>query len=119
MIWKIVKLIKKEKKISADNNKKIELTVSSKKDNSSDILDSSDVSSDIIPKRKNRKKKKSDSSDASENEFEVERIVEEKIEKGKTLFHIKWKGWGSEHNTWEPKEHLSEITLKNWTKEKK
>ena len=38
--------------------------------------------------------------------FEAERIVAKKICKGKPLFMIKWQGYCSSQNTWEPKTHL-------------
>jgi hypothetical protein len=39
--------------------------------------------------------------------FEVEKIVSKKVEDGKTLYQIKWKGYSITDNTWEPIEHLN------------
>ncbi len=38
--------------------------------------------------------------------FEVEEIVDEKVENGQTLFYLKWKNYSSKVNTWEPEKHL-------------
>ena len=38
--------------------------------------------------------------------FEAEQIVAKKICNGKPLFMIKWQGYCSSQNTWEPKTHL-------------
>lgn len=42
-----------------------------------------------------------------EEDYEVEDIVNHKTERGKTSFLIRWKGWASEHDTWEPESTLS------------
>jgi transposase InsO family protein len=41
-----------------------------------------------------------------EEEFEVEKIVRAKREKGVLKWEVKWKGYGEEDNTWEPWENL-------------
>jgi len=45
----------------------------------------------------------------------VEKVLKYKNEKGKDLFRIKWKGYDSKQNTWEPIENLrdgaSELAL--------
>ena len=38
--------------------------------------------------------------------FDAERIIAKKINSGKPLFMIKWQGYCSSQNTWEPKAHL-------------
>lgn len=40
-------------------------------------------------------------------ESDAERIIAKKINSGKPLFMIKWQGYCSSQNTWEPKAHLS------------
>uniref|UniRef100_A0A8D0ZQ09 Chromo domain-containing protein n=1 Tax=Sus scrofa TaxID=9823 RepID=A0A8D0ZQ09_PIG len=44
---------------------------------------------------------------ASEELYEVERIVDKrKNKKGKTEYLVRWKGYDSEDDTWEPEQHL-------------
>ncbi|XP_065204003.1 chromobox protein homolog 1-like [Planococcus citri] len=38
----------------------------------------------------------------------VEKIVDKKVENGVEKFFVKWLGWSSKTNTWEPREHLAE-----------
>jgi len=43
----------------------------------------------------------------SEEEYEVETILEKRVRKGKTEYLVKWKGWEDpSDNTWEPEAHL-------------
>jgi len=49
----------------------------------------------------------SDASGSEGEEYEVERIIERRVRKGKTEYLIKWKGYDNEEdNTWEPQENL-------------
>jgi hypothetical protein len=41
--------------------------------------------------------------------FEVERICGKKEEQGKTLYNVKWLGWDTSTNTWEPIEKLLNV----------
>ncbi|KAF8746773.1 Chromo (CHRromatin Organization MOdifier) domain [Rhizoctonia solani] len=41
-----------------------------------------------------------------EEEYKVEGITDTKERNGKWFFRVKWKGYGSEENTWEPRENL-------------
>merc|ERR1711915_806995 len=44
----------------------------------------------------------------SEEEYEVERIIDKRTRKGKLEYLVKWKGWDlPEHNTWEAIDHLN------------
>eukprot|EP00455_Lapot_gusevi_P053333 TRINITY_DN8301_c0_g1_i9.p1 TRINITY_DN8301_c0_g1~~TRINITY_DN8301_c0_g1_i9.p1 ORF type:complete len:283 (+),score=48.41 TRINITY_DN8301_c0_g1_i9:110-958(+) len=42
-----------------------------------------------------------------EAEYEVEAILDDKVEDGIHLYFIKWKGYPSSANTWEPEAHLT------------
>ncbi|TQV96919.1 chromo (CHRromatin organization MOdifier) domain-containing protein [Cordyceps javanica] len=46
--------------------------------------------------------------EGSNNEWEVECIVDSRIEADTYIhwYQVKWKGWGAKHNTWEPKKNL-------------
>ena len=41
-----------------------------------------------------------------ELEWEVDEIVNSKKGKGDVVYKVKWKGYGPEENTWEPRENL-------------
>uniref|UniRef100_A0A8D0GNG4 M-phase phosphoprotein 8 n=1 Tax=Sphenodon punctatus TaxID=8508 RepID=A0A8D0GNG4_SPHPU len=47
-------------------------------------------------------------SDEEEDVFEVERILDMKTEAGKTLYKVRWKGYSSDDDTWEPEAHLED-----------
>ncbi|XP_056348698.1 M-phase phosphoprotein 8 [Oenanthe melanoleuca] len=40
--------------------------------------------------------------------FEVEKILDVKTEGGKTLYKVRWKGYTSDDDTWEPEAHLED-----------
>ena len=42
-----------------------------------------------------------------EEEYEVEAIIDHKREKGTWWYLIKWKGYGPESNTWEPRQNIT------------
>lgn len=42
-----------------------------------------------------------------EQEFEVERIDDHKVNGKTTMFYVKWKGYSAEENTWEPKSNMA------------
>lgn len=44
--------------------------------------------------------------DESDAQYDVEKIMGEKIESGQRFFLVKWKGWGEKSNTWEPEESV-------------
>jgi len=44
----------------------------------------------------------------AEKDYEVEKIVDEKIYKSKTVYLVKWKGYKADQNTWEPEDGLKE-----------
>jgi len=45
-------------------------------------------------------------SEPSEEEYEIEAIVGKRKRKGKSHYRVKWAGYGSEDNTWEPLQNL-------------
>ncbi|XP_031218154.1 M-phase phosphoprotein 8 isoform X2 [Mastomys coucha] len=49
-----------------------------------------------------------DSEEDGDDVFEVERILDMKCEGGKNLYKVRWKGYTSEDDTWEPEVHLED-----------
>ena len=41
-----------------------------------------------------------------EERYNVEAILNSKLTRGKLFYLVKWEGWSTEHNTWEPESHL-------------
>src|SRR4051794_37541525 len=48
-----------------------------------------------------------ESLEQTESEYEVEKIVSQKVVNGNIYFQIKWKGYDNEYNTWEPYHNLN------------
>jgi hypothetical protein len=48
-------------------------------------------------------------SESDEPYYEVEAIVGKKMYRGKPQYHVKWKGYPSDQNTWEPLENLTNV----------
>lgn len=42
--------------------------------------------------------------------YEVESILNKRYFKGKALYLIKWKGFNSSENSWEPEENIESVT---------
>lgn len=49
-----------------------------------------------------------DSEEDAEDVFEVEKILDMMCEGGKTLYKVRWKGYTSDDDTWEPEVHLED-----------
>lgn len=47
----------------------------------------------------------------SNNVYQAERILDHKKIKGKRHFLIKWSGWDSTNNTWEPEKNILDKRL--------
>merc|ERR1712123_561771 len=43
---------------------------------------------------------------ASEEEYEVDRIINDRVEKGEKQYLIRWKNFGADDDTWEPVSNL-------------
>jgi hypothetical protein len=52
----------------------------------------------------------STSDQASEEEYEVERLIASRIRRGKLQYKVHWKGYTHEEDTWELEEHLTHST---------
>lgn len=50
-------------------------------------------------------------SEIGEKVFEVEAIVKQRVRKGKLEYLVKWKGWSSRHNSWEPEDNILDDEL--------
>ncbi|WOO78381.1 Chromo domain-containing protein 2 [Vanrija pseudolonga] len=63
-----------------------------------------------------------DDSEGGEDEYEVQAVLDHKFKKGKYEYLVAWKGYGPEHNTWEPQdnvEHAEDLVKSYWEKQPK
>ncbi|XP_065105028.1 M-phase phosphoprotein 8 isoform X2 [Paramisgurnus dabryanus] len=49
-----------------------------------------------------------DSDQDEEDVYEVERIIDMKVEEGEVLYRVRWKNYSSDDDTWEPEAHLDD-----------
>ena len=54
-----------------------------------------------------------------EKEFIIEKLLEKRYIRRNTQYLVKWKGYGNEDNTWEPKSNLPPKIIKSFEKEQK
>ena len=60
-----------------------------------------------------------DEEDDEEESFKVEKILKRRTLKGKVQYLIKWDGWASEFNSWEPKENVGLPLIEKFESEHK
>ncbi|XP_027020195.2 M-phase phosphoprotein 8 isoform X2 [Tachysurus fulvidraco] len=48
--------------------------------------------------------------DEEEDVYEVERIIDMRVEDGEILYRVRWKNYSSDDDTWEPKAHLEDCS---------
>ncbi|KAM9343138.1 M-phase phosphoprotein 8 [Pholidichthys leucotaenia] len=50
----------------------------------------------------------SEQEEAEEDVYEVERIIDMRVEEGEVLYRVRWKNYCSDDDTWEPEAHLED-----------
>ena len=67
--------------------------------------------------------RESEYEEEEEEEYVIEKILDKKVKKAqdvkpKVYYLIKWKDFGDEHNTWEPKSNLNPEIIQEFQKER-
>jgi transposase InsO family protein len=60
----------------------------------------------LLEPTNNEATKKQTGIELEEGEYEVEKILDKRVRRGKTEYLIKWKGYNENENSWEPISHL-------------
>ena len=68
-------------------------------------------SSDTLPDSSTAPEVSPSSAEDNADTYQVERILKQRVRGGKTQFYIKWHGYSSRHNTWEPEENILDPQL--------
>lgn len=55
-----------------------------------------------------------ENSDDDERRYNVEKIINDKVMRGKRHFRIKWEGFNSKHNSWEPEENIPNALIQEY-----
>ncbi|VDK53545.1 unnamed protein product [Anisakis simplex] len=71
----------------------------------------SNGNADHSPDDEEKDQRDGDSSGLDEDEYEVERILGVKIDEGMLKYEVRWKGYGSGEDSWEPEENLESARL--------
>lgn len=70
-----------------------------------------------IDRNKRCKRRDEQAEQKDDEDFEVEKLLNHKKQKGKRLFLVRWKGFGPDADTWEPEANLNcEKILQNYLK---
>jgi len=98
---KLEKVQIKQEKIDFDDDRMLSELISKRKQRKNDNLNKK------VANNNTEEASTSDKNSEVEEEYEVQKIVDKRTKKnGKVEYLIKWKDWGNEANTWEPKENL-------------
>ena len=57
--------------------------------------------------------------DDEEETFKVEKLLKTKTVKGQVYYLVKWEGWATEFNSWEPKENVGLPLIQKFESERK
>ena len=55
---------------------------------------------------RNQRKLSEMSGDMGDQVFAAEALTRKRIKGGRTEYLVKWKGWSTKHNSWEPEENI-------------
>ncbi|KAM3727343.1 M-phase phosphoprotein [Dirofilaria immitis] len=86
-------------------------------DNGSTKAESTEKDSEINETNRNEKKNEDEEKDNDEDEkldddeFEVDRILSVAVMNGKVKYQVRWKGYGSDEDSWEPEQNLATARL--------